>query len=86
MYFYYYFSPLNNDRLNPYTNPCNISVAQQRFSLMNLGYLCFKLSHVGSTKVTKGEPIAGNSEAPNDGFLLNTLKTLFRLSRVLLDL
>ena len=24
--------------------------------------------------------------APNDGFLLNTLKTLFRLSRVLLDL
>ena len=53
---------------------------------MNLGHLCFKLSHVGSTKVTKGEPIAGNSEAPNDGFLLNTLKTLFRLSRVLLDL
>ena len=26
------------------------------------------------------------SGAPNDGFLLNTLKTLFRLSRVLLDL
>ena len=24
--------------------------------------------------------------APNDGFLLNTLKTLFRLSKVLLDL
>ena len=24
--------------------------------------------------------------APNDGFLLHTLKTLFRLSRVLLDL
>ena len=24
--------------------------------------------------------------APNDDFLLNTLKTLFRLSRVLLDL
>ena len=24
--------------------------------------------------------------APNDGFLLNALKTLFRLSRVLLDL
>ena len=24
--------------------------------------------------------------APNDGFRLNTLKTLFRLSRVLLDL
>ena len=26
------------------------------------------------------------SGAPNDGFLLNTLKTLFRLSRVVLDL
>ena len=26
------------------------------------------------------------SAAPNDGFLLNALKTLFRLSRVLLDL
>ena len=26
------------------------------------------------------------SGAPNDGFLLNTLRTLFRLSRVLLDL
>ena len=26
------------------------------------------------------------SGAPNDGFLLNSLKTLFRLSRVLLDL
>ena len=26
------------------------------------------------------------SGAPNNGFLLNTLKTLFRLSRVLLDL
>ena len=29
------------------------------------------------------EPRTG---APNDGFLLNTLKTLFRLSSVLLDL
>ena len=27
-----------------------------------------------------------DSRAPNDGFLLNALKTLFRLSRVLLDL
>ena len=26
------------------------------------------------------------TEAPNDGFPLNTFKTLFRLSRVLLDL
>ena len=26
------------------------------------------------------------SGAPNDGFLLNTLKTLFRLSRVFLDI
>ena len=26
------------------------------------------------------------SGAPNDGFLLNTLKTFYRLSRVLLDL
>ena len=39
MYFYYYFWPLNNDRLNLRTNPHNISVMQQRFSLVSLGYL-----------------------------------------------
>ena len=26
MYFYYYFLPLNNNRLNPHTNPYNNSV------------------------------------------------------------
>ena len=38
MYLYYYFWPLNNDRLNPHTNPYNISVTQ-RFSLVSLNYL-----------------------------------------------
>ena len=33
-----------------------------------------------------GEADLDKSGAPNEGFLLNTLKTLFRLSRVLLDL
>ena len=39
MYFYYYFWPLNNDRLNLRTNPHIIYVMQQRFSLVSLGYL-----------------------------------------------
>ena len=39
MYFYYYFLPLNNDRLNLRTIPHNISVMQQRFSLVSFGYL-----------------------------------------------
>ena len=37
MYFYYYFWPLNNNRLNLRTNPHNISVMQQRFSARELG-------------------------------------------------
>ena len=36
---YYYFWSLNNDPLNPHTNPCNISVTQHRFSFMSLEYL-----------------------------------------------
>ena len=36
---YYYFWSLNNDPLNPHTNPCNISVMQHRFSFMTLEYL-----------------------------------------------
>ena len=39
IYFYYYFWPLNNDRLDLHTNPDNISVMQQRFSSVSLGYL-----------------------------------------------
>ena len=39
MYFYYYFLPLDNDRLNLRTNPHNISVMQQRISLESLGCL-----------------------------------------------
>ena len=38
------------------------------------------------TGIMRCEGIRELSEAPNDGFLLNTLNTLFRLSRVLLDL
>ena len=33
------FWPLNKDRLNLHTNPYKISVTQQRFSLLSLGYL-----------------------------------------------
>ena len=33
------FWPLNKDRLNLHTNPYIISVTQQRFSLLSLGYL-----------------------------------------------
>ena len=39
MYFYYYLLPLNNVLLNFRTNPHNISVMQQRFSFVSLGYL-----------------------------------------------
>ena len=40
------FLTLNNDRLNPYTNPYNISVTQQRFSLVSLGYLWSNISYL----------------------------------------
>ena len=40
MYLYCYFLNRNNDRLNPRTSPCNISVTQQRLSLVSLGYIC----------------------------------------------
>ena len=39
--------------------------------------------HIFSKGCLKGALISG---APNNGFLLNALKTLFRLSRVLIDL
>ena len=39
--------------------------------------------HIFSKGCLKGVLILG---APNNGFLINALKTLFRLSRVLLDL
>ena len=39
MYLYCYFLHRNNNRLNPGTNPYNISVTQQRLSLVSLGYL-----------------------------------------------
>ena len=39
MYLYCYFLHRNNDRFNPRTNPYNISVTQQRLSLVSLGYL-----------------------------------------------
>ena len=37
MYLYYYFWPLNNDRLNPHKN-----LIIQRLSLVSLGYLCLR--------------------------------------------
>ena len=40
---------LNNNRLNLHTNPYNISVTQQRFSLVSLGYLCFDRSSLAPT-------------------------------------
>ena len=39
--------------------------------------------HIFNKGCLKGALISG---APNNGFLLNALKTLFRVSRVLLDL
>ena len=39
MYLYCYFLHWNNDRLNPRTNPYNISATQQRLSHVSLGYL-----------------------------------------------
>ena len=36
-------------------------------------------------QLTKGQGTDKISEAPNDGFLLNSLKTIFRVPRVLLD-
>ena len=39
MYLYCYFLHRNNGRLNHRTNPYNISVTQQRLSLVSLGYL-----------------------------------------------
>ena len=45
------------------------------------GYACFR-GFVSVFRVS----VQAMSAAPNDGFLLNALKTLFRLSRVLLDL
>ena len=36
--------------------------------------------------IRNGSSSGALAGAPKDGFLLNTLKTLFRLSRVLLDL
>ena len=45
---------------------------------------------ISVTKQSYASPISTVDDhifgAPNDGFLLHTLKTLFRLSRVLLDL
>ena len=41
MYLYYYSWPLNNDRLNPHTNPYNNYSLTQWFSLVSLNYcLC----------------------------------------------
>ena len=45
------------------------------------GYTCFG-GFVSVFRVL----VHAMSAAPNDGFLLNALKTLFRLSRVVLDL
>ena len=69
--------------LNVLNVPVTFSMLTHPCFVRAVRWLWYPKQHWGKKTDTS---VLKKSGAPNNGFLLNTLKTLFRLSRVLLDL
>ena len=83
-----YFSAIfsGRDSRGTLDSDCSLGQACCGDSKCAVGKSCFGKYCPFSSECSSGQSCCNNTGAPNDGFLLNTMLTLFRLSRVLLNI